>query len=183
MELPSVCDVARSYIADGGVSDRVETVSIDMFREEWPPSYDGMFFSNVFHDWDVETNLFLARRAYEALPPGGRIFLHEMLLARTAPAQSRQRRFRYSCSWDARPSVFLQRVAPDPHERGVRRHPHAPELWVLLGRERPKGVVLERGNVQRTIARHPARTNVNSTFGHYTDDRAAKPYWLILSEV
>ena len=81
MELPSVCDVARSYIADGGVSDRVDTVSIDMFREAWPRGYDGMFFSNIFHDWDVETNLFLARRAYEALPPGGRIFLHEMLLA------------------------------------------------------------------------------------------------------
>jgi O-methyltransferase domain/Dimerisation domain len=81
MELPSVCDVARRYIADGGVADRVDTVSIDMFREPWPRGYDGMFFSNIFHDWDVETNLFLARRAYEALPPGGRIFLHEMLLA------------------------------------------------------------------------------------------------------
>ena len=81
MELPSVCEVARGYIADGGVSDRVDTVSIDMFREAWPRGYDGMFFSNIFHDWDVETNLFLARRAYEALPPGGRIFLHEMLLA------------------------------------------------------------------------------------------------------
>jgi acetylserotonin N-methyltransferase len=40
-----------------------------------------MFFSNVFHDWDPETNLALARRAYDALPPGGRIFVHEMLLA------------------------------------------------------------------------------------------------------
>ena len=35
---------------------------------------------------------------------------------------------------------------------------------------------------RRTLAQHPARTNVNSTFGHYTDDRAAKPYSLILSE-
>jgi hypothetical protein len=81
LELPAVCDVARSYIADGGVAARVDTVSIDMFRDAWPRGYDGMFFSNIFHDWNAETNQFLARRAYEALQPGGRIFLHEQLLA------------------------------------------------------------------------------------------------------
>jgi acetylserotonin N-methyltransferase len=81
LELPAVCDVARRYIADGGVADRVDTISIDMFREAWPRGYDGMFFSNIFHDWNAETNRFLARRAYDALEPGGRIFLHEQLLA------------------------------------------------------------------------------------------------------
>ena len=81
LELPAVCDVARGYIADGGVADRVDTTSIDMFRDAWPRGYDGMFFSNIFHDWNAETNRFLARRAYEALEPGGRIFLHEQLLA------------------------------------------------------------------------------------------------------
>ncbi|HXS80989.1 MAG TPA: methyltransferase [Gammaproteobacteria bacterium] len=81
LELPAVCDAARRYIADGGVADRVDTMSIDMFRDAWPRGYDGMFFSNIFHDWNTETNLFLSRRAYEALQPGGRIFLHEQLLA------------------------------------------------------------------------------------------------------
>jgi acetylserotonin N-methyltransferase len=81
LELPAVCDAARRYIADGGVADRVDTTSIDMFRDAWPRGYDGMFFSNIFHDWNAETNLFLARRAFEALEPGGRIFLHEQLLA------------------------------------------------------------------------------------------------------
>lgn len=81
MELAAVCDVAQRYIAEGGVADRVDTVAVDMFREAWPQGYDAMFFSNIFHDWDAETNRFLAQRAYEALPRGGRIFLHEMLLA------------------------------------------------------------------------------------------------------
>jgi len=81
LELPAVCDVARDYIEEGGVADRVDTVSIDMFRDAWPRGYDGMFFSNIFHDWDADTNQLLARRAYEALPSGGRIFLHEMLVA------------------------------------------------------------------------------------------------------
>ena len=81
MELAAVCEVAKSYIADGGVADRVDTVAVDMFREPWPRGYDGMFFSNIFHDWDAETNLFLAERAYDALSHGGRVFLHEMLPA------------------------------------------------------------------------------------------------------
>jgi acetylserotonin N-methyltransferase len=81
LELPAVCDVARGYIADGGVADRVDTMSIDMFRDAWPRGYDGMLFSNIFHDWNAATNRFLARRAYDALERGGRIFLHEQLLA------------------------------------------------------------------------------------------------------
>lgn len=80
MELPAVCEVARSYIEEGGVSDRVSTVAADMFHDAWPCGYDGVFFSNIFHDWSAETNLLLARRAYDALPGGGRIVLHEMLL-------------------------------------------------------------------------------------------------------
>ena len=80
MELPAMCEVAKEYIAAGGVADRVDTVVVDMFREPWPQGYDAMFFANVWHDWNFETCAWLARQTYEALPPGGRIFLHEMLL-------------------------------------------------------------------------------------------------------
>jgi acetylserotonin N-methyltransferase len=81
MELPAVCEVARGYIEEGSVADRVDTVAVDMFREAWPRGYDGVLFSNVFHDWNAENNLILARRAHEILPSGGRVFVHEMLLA------------------------------------------------------------------------------------------------------
>lgn len=81
MELAPVCEVASGYIAEGGVSDRVDTHPIDMFHEAWPCGYDGVLFSNIFHDWNPGVNRFLARSAFEALPGGGRIFLHEMLLA------------------------------------------------------------------------------------------------------
>lgn len=81
LELPAVCEVARRYIEEGGVADRVDTIRADMFGDSWPGGYDGILFSNVFHDWNAQTNLTLARRAYSALQCGGRIFLHEMLLA------------------------------------------------------------------------------------------------------
>jgi acetylserotonin N-methyltransferase len=80
MELPAMCEVAQQYIREGGVTDTVDTVAVDMFRQPWPRGYDAMFFSNVFHDWNFETCRWLAERACEALEPGGRIYLHEMLL-------------------------------------------------------------------------------------------------------
>jgi hypothetical protein len=80
MELGTMCEVALEYIRDGGVEDRVGTVTVDMFREPWPEGFDAMFFSNVFHDWNFDTCAWLAKQAYDALPSGGRICLHEMLL-------------------------------------------------------------------------------------------------------
>jgi hypothetical protein len=80
MELPAMCDAASGYIQAGGVADRVDTRAVDMFRQPWPRGYDALFFSNIWHDWNVRTCQWLAARAYEALPSGGRILLHEMLL-------------------------------------------------------------------------------------------------------
>jgi hypothetical protein len=80
MELPAVCQVATDYIAAGGVAGRVDTAAVDMFRDAWPRGCDAVFFSNIWHDWNVRTCQWLAARAFEALPSGGRILLHEMLL-------------------------------------------------------------------------------------------------------
>jgi acetylserotonin N-methyltransferase len=80
LELRSMCEVAKGYIESGGVGDRVGTMAVDMFREAWPKGYDALFFSNIWHDWSFRTCAWLAARAYEALPRGGRIMLHEMLL-------------------------------------------------------------------------------------------------------
>src|SRR5688572_16392475 len=80
MDLPAMCEVAREYIAAGGVGDRVGVQAVNMFTQSWPRGHDAMLFSNIFHDWGNETNAKLARNAFEALPSGGRIYLHEMLL-------------------------------------------------------------------------------------------------------
>lgn len=80
MELPTICTLAQDYVAQAGLSDRIDTVTVDMFRAAWPEGYDTHFFSNIFHDWSFETCLQLARSSHAALPAGGRILLHEMLL-------------------------------------------------------------------------------------------------------
>jgi acetylserotonin N-methyltransferase len=80
MDLKPMCKVALEYITSGGVADRVGVQPVNMFEGEWPRGHDAMLFSNIFHDWGTETNTKLASNAYAALPPGGKIFLHEMLL-------------------------------------------------------------------------------------------------------
>jgi hypothetical protein len=80
MDLKEVAREAGKYVAAEGMEDRVTTAGVNMFEEEWPTGPDGHLFCNVFHDWSDETNRDLARRSFEALPSGGRIFLHEILM-------------------------------------------------------------------------------------------------------
>jgi acetylserotonin N-methyltransferase len=80
MDLDTMCAAAKKYIDEGNVADRVDTAAVDMFREAWPTGYDALFFSNIFHDWNDETCVELAKKAFDVLPSGGRIFLHEQLM-------------------------------------------------------------------------------------------------------
>lgn len=83
MELPAAGALAAEYVQRYDVSDRVTIMSGNMFSDEWPAGHDAHFFSNVFHDWNEEQCRFLASKSYAALPPGGRILLHESLLNET----------------------------------------------------------------------------------------------------
>ncbi|MGH2354152.1 MAG: methyltransferase [Chloroflexota bacterium] len=83
LELPAVCRIAQQYVAEYGLAEQIDTVAADMFADPWPAGYDAVLFGNVFHDWDRTRCLALSRRSFEALPAGGRIYLHEMLLADT----------------------------------------------------------------------------------------------------
>lgn len=80
LDLPAVCEVAQSYVEDWGLADRIDIVPTNMFLDAWPPG-DRVFFNDIFHDWDDDQCRMLAERAFAALPSGGRILVHEMLLA------------------------------------------------------------------------------------------------------
>ena len=80
MDLKEMAAEAQTYANRAGLGDQVQTAGVNMFTEEWPRGPDGHFFSNVFHDWSDETCRLLARKSFEALPSGGRIFLNEILM-------------------------------------------------------------------------------------------------------
>lgn len=87
LELDSVSKVSQKFIDKSGLEkETVITYSANMFKDEFPLyndskyGYDSMLFSNVFHDWGDEKSKFLAKKAFDALPENGMIFLNEALL-------------------------------------------------------------------------------------------------------
>jgi hypothetical protein len=80
MEIAAVCAEADRYIAASGLGPRVGTQSVNMFTQAWPSDYDAHFLSNILHDWSDETCRLLVKKSFAALPSGGRIVLHEMLM-------------------------------------------------------------------------------------------------------
>lgn len=80
MDLAAMAEEAGTYVERAGMRGRVDTHAGNMFTEDWPRDADAHFFANVFHDWSVETNALLARKSFDALPSGGRIFLSEILM-------------------------------------------------------------------------------------------------------
>ena len=78
LDLPPVCEVASEVIAAQGLQDRIEARPGDMFGDPFPEA-DLHFYSDVYHDWSREKAVFLTRKSFESLPPGGRIVVHEML--------------------------------------------------------------------------------------------------------
>lgn len=82
LELPAVCKLVENRYRPADLAERVDTASINMFDPEvdWPTGYQAHFFSNIFHDWSREQCVKLAKSSFKALPSGGRIMLHEILL-------------------------------------------------------------------------------------------------------
>jgi hypothetical protein len=76
-----VCEAAAEIVSNYGLQARIGTQIGDMWKEPFPPA-DLHFYSMIFHDWPVDKNKFLARKSFDALEPGGRIIVHEMLFNR-----------------------------------------------------------------------------------------------------
>ena len=88
-DLPHVCEIAAGNIAEAGLGDRIATTAGDFLTgDSLPGGHDVVLFSMILHDWDEPTNQRLLSHAYEALPPGGRVVISELLLNadRTGPA-------------------------------------------------------------------------------------------------
>jgi predicted O-methyltransferase YrrM len=76
---PEVLKVAREMAASYGVSDRLDCVAGDMFRDPVPAA-DVCLLSNILHDWDVPECRTLIERCAATLPIGGRMLIHDVLL-------------------------------------------------------------------------------------------------------
>jgi hypothetical protein len=79
LDIAPVCEVAAEFVAAYGLRDRIGTRVLDMWADPFPPA-DLHFYSMIYHDWPPSRCLTLTRRSLDALPPGGRLIVHELLL-------------------------------------------------------------------------------------------------------
>lgn len=79
-ERPEVARIALELAGEYGLGGRLECVGADMFVDEVPAGVDTILLSNVLHDWDVPQCRSLVNRLARALPPGGRLLVHDVFL-------------------------------------------------------------------------------------------------------
>ncbi|MCP3759166.1 acetylserotonin O-methyltransferase [Streptomyces sp. TBY4] len=75
LEIPPTAPLTEKKIAEAGLSDRITVKPGDMHADEFPAGYDTVMFAHQLVIWTPEENTALLRKAYEALPEGGRVII------------------------------------------------------------------------------------------------------------
>lgn len=82
-DLPFVCDLTQKKVEQAGLADRISFAPGDFFADPLPTGQDVVLLSMILHDWDVDQCRHILRRCYDALAPGGRLLISELLVADT----------------------------------------------------------------------------------------------------
>jgi SAM-dependent methyltransferase len=82
VELPGVIASTRTAVRRAGLEDRYEFVEGSAFEVDWgePASYDLALVANLCHLFAEEANRRLVRRVADAVRPGGRVGIVDILL-------------------------------------------------------------------------------------------------------
>jgi len=86
IDLPGVLAVAEELLAEQGVSDRVRTIPGDLHTIELPPGHDAAILFGVLHQESPIAIAELLKRTYEALAPGGVLYVMDMMTDTTHAA-------------------------------------------------------------------------------------------------
>lgn len=70
VDLPPVEPIARRYVSEAGLEDRVTVGSIDFFAEPLPRA-DVLTMGLILHDWNLENKKMLIAKAFDAVSDGG----------------------------------------------------------------------------------------------------------------
>lgn len=86
VDLENPCKIAEEIFRSNSISDRAHVKALNMFKDPLPNNFndsikvDVVFLSQILHDWPIEVGRNLLTKAYEVLPVGGVVVLHEKLL-------------------------------------------------------------------------------------------------------
>ena len=87
LDLGDVIPLAKEYIRQAGLADRITTRAGDMLRDPLGENYDLILVSAICHMFSAEENRALYQRAYTALAPKGQLVVQDFILepGKTAP--------------------------------------------------------------------------------------------------
>jgi SAM-dependent methyltransferase len=74
-DVPTVCAVADEFIAQAELSGRVRTHPGDYLADRYPSGADAILICGTLEPRSTEEHEVVLRKAFEALPPGGKLFL------------------------------------------------------------------------------------------------------------
>ena len=75
LEIPTVVQIARAAVDRAGLADRIRCEEGDMFAHRWPAGHDAAMLSHVVEIFSQENIRRLYARAYESLPPEGKLLV------------------------------------------------------------------------------------------------------------
>lgn len=86
-DLPNIIGVARDFISESGLTDRIATQIGNFKEDELPHGFDVALLANLLSVASEETNRLLLRKIYERLPDGGACIISGWILDdnRTGP--------------------------------------------------------------------------------------------------
>jgi cyclopropane fatty-acyl-phospholipid synthase-like methyltransferase len=75
LELPDVAQLAATRIAEAGLSERINAIGADIWKDEFPSSHDCVIYSRFLEIWSPDQVRDLFAKTYRVLEPGGHMVI------------------------------------------------------------------------------------------------------------
>jgi len=79
LNLPGAVDLVNENAVEKGVGERLRGAAVDIYRDAYPEA-DAVMFCRILYSANEQLTDMLCRKAYEALPPGGRLLILDMII-------------------------------------------------------------------------------------------------------
>jgi cyclopropane fatty-acyl-phospholipid synthase-like methyltransferase len=80
LDFPTVVEVARDFVEEAGLNDRIDTLAGNALDTEWPGGQDVVLFSYLLSAVPADAIGVLFSKALACLAPGGRLLVHDFML-------------------------------------------------------------------------------------------------------
>ena len=80
LDFPQTVETAKRYVREAGLTDRVAHLAGNAIATEWPAGHDVVLMSYVWSAVGGADVAVLARRAFDALPSGGLVLVHDFMV-------------------------------------------------------------------------------------------------------